>query len=484
MVFSSTVFLCAFLPTVLLLYYISPKGAAKNAVLLIASLLFYAWGEPKFVVLMVLSVLGNYLFGIAIHREHNFARKGRWFLVLSVLFNLGLLFYFKYFGFVTEAIGSLIGKNFNIAAIALPIGISFYTFQGMSYVIDVYREDISSADTTMVQKNPVKLALYISMFPQLIAGPIVRYSDIKPYLGVRQHSLEQFCDGVEIFIRGLAKKVIFANILGETATALIETNVDYISTGEAWLGAICYSLQIFYDFCGYSEMAIGLGKMFGFEFMRNFNYPYISKSITEFWRRWHISLSTWFRDYLYIPLGGNRRGNVYFNLFVVFLATGIWHGAAWGFIIWGLWHGAFMLIERVIKKHSACKRLLPRFISAPLGWAYTMLVVVLGWVLFRIVSVPETLNFIKIIFGVNACEYISYDIGWYLNARTLTVLLAALIFCVPWKSIITARLPRADAFFEHPVTVLFKRILLLVLLIICFLLITNSTYNPFIYFRF
>ncbi len=486
MVFSSTIFLCAFLPTVLLLYYISPLGCIKNAVLLLASLLFYAWGEPKLVILMVLSVLGNYLFGIIIHHQHGKAKKGTFALVLSLLFNLGLLFYFKYFNFIAQSLSSILGKDWNIIAIALPIGISFYTFQGLSYVIDVYREDISSPETVMVQKNPASLALYISMFPQLIAGPIVRYSDIKPYLKKRRHSLEQFCDGIEFFIRGLAKKVIFANILGEVATSLMETNAAAISSGEAWLGAVCYTLQIFYDFCGYSEMAIGLGKMFGFEFMRNFNYPYISRSITEFWRRWHISLSSWFRDYLYIPLGGNRKGNVYFNLFIVFLATGIWHGAAWGFIIWGLWHGAFMLIERIIKKHSKAKseKSLPKVLTAPLGWAYTMLIVILGWVLFRIVAVSDTLDFIKIMFGLESCEYVRYDILWYLNSRTLTVLAVALFCCIPWKSILISRFARAQDFFAHPITVALKRVFLIVLLVVCFLLITNSTYNPFIYFRF
>lgn len=472
MVFSSTIFLCVFLPLVLALYYAVPGKWAKNVVLLVFSLIFYGWGEPRLVILMVVSLLANYLFGILIHQSHLKSKKGRLWLWLSVIFNIGLLFYFKYFTFTAESIAALIKADWVIREIALPIGISFYTFQGMSYVIDVYREDISLKP--MVQKNPVKVALYISMFPQLIAGPIVRYEDVLPYLDKREHTLERFCEGIEMFIIGLSKKVIFANLLGEVADSLMETNAGMIGTSHAWIGAVCYTMQIFYDFSGYSEMAIGLGKMFGFEFMQNFNFPYISRSITEFWRRWHISLSGWFRDYLYIPLGGNRRGNVYFNLFVVFLATGIWHGADWGFVIWGLWHGAFMLIERILKKHPLPVKL-PKAISGILGWVYSMLVVVLGWVLFRIVDLGATLDYIKLMFGIGQPEFVRYGVMYYLNARTLTVLVAALICCFPWKNYIKPR----GAWF-----VFIKRTVLALLFVICFMLITNSTYNPFIYFRF
>lgn len=472
MVFSSTIFLCVFLPLVLALYYAVPGKWAKNVVLLVFSLIFYGWGEPRLVILMVVSLLANYLFGILIHQSHLKSKKGRLWLWLSVIFNIGLLFYFKYFTFTAESIAALIKADWVIREIALPIGISFYTFQGMSYVIDVYREDINIKP--MVQKNPVKVALYISMFPQLIAGPIVRYEDVLPYLDKREHTLERFCEGIEMFIIGLSKKVIFANLLGEVADSLMETNAGMIGTSHAWIGAVCYTMQIFYDFSGYSEMAIGLGKMFGFEFMQNFNFPYISRSITEFWRRWHISLSGWFRDYLYIPLGGNRRGNVYFNLFVVFLATGIWHGADWGFVIWGLWHGAFMLIERILKKHPLPVKL-PKAISGILGWVYSMLVVVLGWVLFRIVDLGATLDYIKLMFGIGQPEFVRYGVMYYLNARTLTVLVAALICCFPWKNYIKPR----GAWF-----VFIKRTVLALLFVICFMLITNSTYNPFIYFRF
>ena len=483
MVFSSTVFLCAFLPLVTLFYYIIPGKWPKNIILLLFSLVFYAWGEPSFIILMVISILANYLFGILIHRCHKKDRKGIIPLTVSVIFNIGLLFYFKYFTFFTSSVLPLLGVNWTVNEIALPIGISFYTFQGMSYVIDVYREDVGDPSKVMVQKNPVKVALYIAMFPQLIAGPIVRYEDILPYLDKREHSFAKFAEGIEIFIIGLAKKVVFANILGELATSLMETNVDMIGTGHAWIGAVCYTMQIFYDFSGYSQMAIGLGKMFGFEFMENFNFPYISRTITEFWRRWHISLSGWFRDYLYIPLGGNRRGNVYFNLFIVFLATGIWHGAAWGFIIWGLWHGLFMLLERIIKKKTSFK--IPGITGSVLGWIYTMLVVVFGWVLFRIVDLAPTVKYIKLMFGIGEPEFVRYGIMYYLNNRTLTVLIIALICCIPWRSIIEKYAPSAAGkVFKNPVFVTVKRSLLLLLFAVCFMLITNSTYNPFIYFRF
>lgn len=478
MVFSSTVFLCCFLPLIIILYYALPNHKLKNTVLLLGSLFFYAWGEPKYVLIMLASITGNYLGGRWIHHCKEKAKSAKPVLVLFVLFNLGLLFYFKYFAFLVDTAAAVFHKGWSVR-IALPIGISFYTFQGLSYIIDVYREDLNKEDTVVVQKNILTLALYISMFPQLIAGPIVRYQDVLPYLEKRRTSFAQFSEGIDRFIRGLGKKVIFANLLGQVATQIMQTNVSMISPLTAWMGALCYMLQIFYDFAGYSDMAIGLGKIFGFEFMENFNYPYISKSITEFWRRWHISLSQWFRDYLYIPLGGNRRGNVYFNLFVVFLATGIWHGAAWGFVLWGLWHGAFMLIERVLKK-SKIKLRLPSAVM----WLYTMLVVLFGWVLFRLVSVSSTLEYISIMFGIKDNGFIRYGLGWYFNNRTVFVAVLAVLCCIPWKQFLTAKFPAVEALLKNDVFLLAKRIVLLVILLICFLLITNSTYNPFIYFRF
>ena len=341
MVFSTIIFLCVFLPIVIIGYYLVPKPA-KNMFLLICSLFFYAWGEPVYVLIMLASIAYNYLFGMFIANT----KRDKLWMIISVVVNLLVLGVFKYSGFFIENIDKVIPNLLHVPDIALPIGISFYTFQGMSYCIDVYR------DKEMVQKNPVNLALYIAMFPQLIAGPIVRYSDIRTELTGRSHNAEMFSEGAGRFIIGLSKKAILANTLGAVATNIMSEDLQTMGAGVAWIGAIFYTLQIYFDFSGYSDMAIGLGKIFGFHFSENFNYPYISKSIREFWRRWHISLSSWFRDYLYIPLGGSRRGNVYLHLLIVFLATGIWHGAAWGFVLWGLWHGFFIIAERMVANHK------------------------------------------------------------------------------------------------------------------------------------
>ena len=291
--------------------------------------------------------------------------------------------------------------------------------------------------------------------------------------------VNKFAEGIDYFICGLAKKVIFANVLGNVATQIMETNVTTISTLEAWIGAFCYMLQIYYDFSGYSDMAIGLGKIFGFEFMQNFNYPYISKSISEFWRRWHISLSQWFRDYLYIPLGGSRKGNAYVNLFIVFLVTGVWHGAAWGFIIWGLWHGFFVIIEKIFKNNPVKK-----YIPGIVKWIYTMSVVFFGWILFRIVDISDTMRYFSIMFGKVQNAFISYDLRWYMDNRTISILILAVLCCIPWINIINKKIPFMGRIIETDIFLLLKRIILLLIVLICFLFITNSSYNPFIYFRF
>ena len=467
MVFSSQVFLTVFLPVTVILYYLIPSLRWKNILLLVCSLFFYAWGEPIYVFLMVGSILVNYSFGRFIHGSRHKKPTARMLLILAVIFNLGLLLYFKYFNFLVESLNKLLSASFSVRDIALPIGISFFTFQGLSYVIDVYREDPKDEASFIVQRNVVDLALYIAMFPQLIAGPIVRYHDIQPYLRGRTHSAEQFSKGIETFVCGLAKKVLVANILGETVEIIMVQNVDMINAPIAWLGAISYSLQLYFDFSGYSDMAIGMGRMFGFEFQRNFDDPYVSTSITEFWRRWHISLSQWFRDYLYIPLGGSRRGNVYFNLFVVFLATGIWHGM-------------FILIERFAKKHPIGKLKIP----APIRWLWTMLIVVLGWTLFRLVSVTQTLHYYSIMFGRTEPGFIRFGLSWYLSRRTLAALAAAILLCLPWRKLLQTKLSKLGAFLQKPVLVLIRRSMILVLLGLCFLAVCNSTYNPFIYFRF
>lgn len=505
MVFSTILFLCVFLPIVIIGYYILP-GRFKNVFLLLSSLFFYAWGEPKFIWIMLLSIACNYLLGLWLHRLAFAGRNDRqkkMVVALAVVINLGILFVFKYFTFAAASLRNLLHGDFPILEIALPIGISFYTFQGLSYIIDVYRQEGTMAENgesiSIVQKNPIHLALYISMFPQLIAGPIVRYEDIRGELKERTHSAELFAAGIERFIIGLAKKAVLANVVGKLAESIFTSDYTYLGGGAAWLGAIAYTLQIYFDFSGYSDMAIGLGKIFGFHFNENFRYPYISKSIREFWRRWHISLSTWFRDYLYIPLGGNRRGNVYVNLLIVFLATGIWHGADWGFFLWGLWHGAFMLAERVYSSHKAKVNeteadetkadtqinraaVRPAWASglvALTGWVYTMLVVVVGWVLFRIVDVPETLRYLGIMFGIHRNEFVAYGIRYYLTNRNVFFTVLACVCALPVIPWIKEHMKK-----ETMAVLIIKRILLLALLIISFLFIINSSYNPFIYFRF
>lgn len=486
MVFSSTIFLCFFMPIMIIGYYILPKKL-KNIYLLLGSLFFYAWGEPKYVFIMLASIAGNYCFGMLVHALSGKDRLRKLAIFVTVLYNLGILFYFKYFVFAVETVNELTGAGLTVPDIALPIGISFYTFQGMSYVIDVYRED---EKTVFVQKNPLNLALYISMFPQLIAGPIVRYKDIKESLTNRVLSASAFARGIERFIIGLAKKAILANSIGEVADTIFASDYTMMGTGTAWLGALCYTLQIYYDFSGYSDMAIGLGKIFGFDFMENFNYPYISRSITEFWRRWHISLSSWFRDYLYIPLGGNRKGlkRTYLNLLIVFLATGFWHGAAWGFIIWGLWHGLFMVIERILRAKKTKHPIRNEKIRSLCDWAYTMLVVMFGWVLFKTILMEDALSYIGVMLHTHAPEYVAFSTRYYLDNKLIFMLIAAILAAVPWKEILPGRagslLRNMETFpATHP-AVIARRVLLLVVFLVCMMFVMNNTYNPFIYFRF
>lgn len=482
MVFSTIIFLCAFLPVTIIGYYLMP-GRGKNIFLLLCSLLFYAWGEPGYVLVMLFSIVCNYGFGMAIHC---FEKRKRLWVILAVLFNLGLLCVFKYSGFLAANLVRIFPGLARVPEIALPIGISFYTFQGLSYCIDVYR------DKSIVQKNPLNLALYISMFPQLIAGPIVRYGDISKSLTKRTHSPELFAAGVERFIIGMAKKAILANTMGGLAEQIVGSDVSYMGVSVAWIGAIAYTLQIYFDFSGYSDMAVGLGKIFGFHFPENFNYPYISKSIREFWRRWHISLSAWFRDYLYIPMGGSRKGNVYLHLFVVFLATGLWHGAAWGFVIWGLWHGLFSILERLAGNRAAKRRSvlrIPGFVRALLGHVYTMLVVVIGWVLFKLVDPGDTLRYLKVMFGLSGNTFTAYDLSYYMDGRTTLLFVIALAACLPWLPWLGKKLSKAKASGVPAITdslafTAVKRIVLLLLLALCFVFIITSTYNPFIYFRF
>ncbi len=470
MVFSSTNFLFVFLPITLLGYYLIRKEL-RNVFLLAMSLLFYAIGEPKFVFIMMASIVANYLLGLLSHRTLNSGKPvRRLVLILILLVNLGLLFYYKYYDFAVGNFNGLFGTNFVLKHIALPIGISFFTFQGMSYVLDVYM------GKTDVQKNPLHVALYIALFPQLIAGPIVRYTDVAWEIDHRQETVDDFASGVQRFVVGLNKKIVLSNAFALLADETFGTPAAELGVGLAWLGAFAYTLQIYFDFSGYSDMAIGLGRMFGFHFLENFSYPYISKNVTVFWRRWHISLSSWFRDYVYIPMGGNRTGNVYVHLFIVFFLTGLWHGASWNFVVWGLWHGMFLIIERVMKKKGIT---IP--VPGAVKWVYTMLVVIVGWVFFRAPDLSSALAYLGCMFGTSglAGKLFVYKLQDYAVLFLLGIVCATPI--IPWiKKKLSETNNGAVLVTGHLLEVLCCAVGLLVGIAYT----VTSTYNPFIYFNF
>lgn len=464
MVFSSMVFMCVFLPAVFVLHCILPGIRAKNALLLLASVIFYAYGEPVYIILLFISTLLNYFCACGIDRFQNH-RKG--ILVLAVICNLGILIVFKYTDFILGMVNSVTGLQLPLPQIRMPIGISFFTFQAMSYVIDVYRE------TTRAQKNYAKVLLYISFFPQLIAGPIVKYHDVAAEIDQRTVTLDGVALGIRRFSAGLCKKVLLANTLGLVADNLFGASAGSINGAGAWLGAISYMLQIYFDFSGYSDMAIGLGWMFGFHFKENFNYPYISGTIREFWRRWHMSLSGWFLEYLYIPLGGNRKGKfrTVVNKMIVFLCTGIWHGAAVNFLFWGVYHGFFLMLEEYIpwigKKGSAVKSFFQH--------VYALLVVCIGFVFFRAETMAQGCFWVRKMFT---------DFGWNAGAMSfalqqmtpvfLVTLAGALIACCPVKKLISEKKWYGPVAYVCSLTGL----------VICILSLASGTYNPFIYFRF
>ena len=471
MVFSSSTFLFLFLPITLLGYYLVGRRL-RNLFLLGMSLLFYAWGGPRAALLMVASILINYLCGLWVGAASG--KTSPWpkrlAVFCAVAANLGILFYFKYLNFAVETAQRLFHFTAEVRQIALPIGISFFTFQGMSYVLDV------AMGKAKVQRNPLKIALYISLFPQLIAGPIVRYSDIEAQIDSREIDLEKLASGVQRFAVGLVKKAWIANTLGQVADGVFNPAVPNSSVGLTWLGVICYMFQIYFDFSGYSDMAIGLGRMFGFEFLENFRHPYSAKTMTDFWRRWHISLSSWFRDYVYIPLGGNRRGNQYLHQLTVFLLTGLWHGASWSFVLWGLWHGLWLMAEKPLIKSGKLDR-----IPGWLQWLFTMLRVLIGWVLFRRESVQGTLQLLGIMFGLAQPERVIYTTAWYLDGWVILTLIAAVLACVPWREVLGERF---NGWLESDKGVLCARIAACALLLFGTVLVITSTYNPFIYFRF
>ena len=470
MLFSSMIFLWLFLPVVFCSYYLI-DNRLKNILLLISSIIFYAWGGVSYSLIMFSSIIINYIFALLIDKaiEDNNLKNKKIYLALCIIINLSILGYFKYTNFIISIINSLSqNKIIELTNIVLPIGISFYTFQALSYVIDVY------IGHNKAQKNIFNLALYISFFPQLIAGPIVKYHDIENQILNRNESLENIFYGIKRFIYGLSKKVILANMFALSCDEILKQPTDELGTALVWCASVLYTLQIYYDFSGYSDMAIGLGKMFGFNFLENFNYPYISKSIKEFWRRWHISLSTWFKEYLYIPLGGNRKRKLfaYINLLIVFFATGLWHGASYNFILWGLFHGFFLVIERIFLGKLLEKNKL-KFINH----IYVIFVFVIGWVLFRADDLKHAFELYKLMFSYKESIY---TVRYFFYPQTFVCFIFGILFSGLFQSIF----PKVrEATFSSKVYIL-ESVIQFILLFICIMYLVNGTYNPFIYFRF
>lgn len=460
MVFSSLLFLFVFLPLFLLGYYVIP-AKFRNLLLFLASLLFYAWGEPIYVSIMLFSTLLDYTCGRIIHHYRNHSFLPKIGLGISLLGNLGLLCYFKYANFFITNINTALGNSWKLIGLTLPIGISFYTFQTMSYTIDLYRGKIS------VQKNMINFGAYVTMFPQLIAGPIVTYNHIEKEINHRSLCLERFSEGSIRFIEGLGKKVLLANNIGLLWDQIHASSLGELSVVSAWLGMVAFGLQLYFDFSGYSDMAIGLGHMLGFSFPENFNYPYISKSVTEFWRRWHITLGSWFREYIYISLGGNRVGTMrfYFNLFVVWFLTGFWHGAGWNFIIWGLFFGVIMVIERGFLLKLVEK--LPSWISH----IYLLFIILVSWVFFSHEQLGNALTYLSIMFG-NASAFINTQTLYELSNYYVLIFLGSL-FATPLICKIKRKLPGWILYFFY-----------VGILILCTAYLVDATYNPFLYFRF
>ena len=461
MIFSSISFLFYFLPILLLFYYLLPQKC-RNAVLLIASFLFYFYGEPKYILLMLVTIIQTYIFGILIDKYKN---KSKLLLIISISVSIGFLIYFKYINFIIENINLLLKNKLSFINIALPIGISFYTFQLLSYIVDVYNGKCK------VQKNIFKLALYISLFPQLIAGPIVRYVDIEMQIEKREHSFEKFAVGVRRFILGLGKKVLIANICGEFNNAFLTSSDKSIIF--YWAYGVSVMLQIYFDFSGYSDMAIGLGKMFGFDFMENFNYPYIAKNITDFWRRWHISLSSWFKDYVYIPLGGNRVSKVKWikNIFVVWMLTGLWHGAEWNFLIWGVYFGIILLLEKLFL--GKFLENVPQIISR----IYVLIIVMISFIIFNSESFVQVKDNVLGLIGMNKIPMFSLESIYYIKSY-FVIFLIGIIGATPLmeKLITTKKMEK--------VTLILEPVFLVMVLFISTSYIVDGSFNPFLYFRF
>ena len=464
MVFSSLVFMFAYLPITLLAYYLVPRQG-RNIFLFIVNLIFYGWGEPKLVLLMVFNIFFNYIGGWLVDKYRADAKKKKLFLILTCVLDIGILAVFKYTGMITETLNMLPFLNIPELQISLPIGISFYTFQTMSYVIDVYRDDAP------VSKNFINFGTYVALFPQLIAGPIVRYRDVAEQLINRRETLEMFTKGVKLFMVGLAKKVIIANTMGTLTTNIFATTDENGVVGT-WVGMIAYTFQIYFDFSGYSDMACGLGNMMGFEFLKNFNYPYIAKSITDFWRRWHISLSTWFKEYVYIPLGGNRKGvkRQILNLLIVWGLTGLWHGAAYNFVLWGLYYGLLLILEKFVLKKFLDR--LPSFVQH----IYTLFIIIIGWGLFYFTDVGQLGEFMVDLF--NFGNGICGDQAFNLIMSNLPMLIIAAVASTPLATMLYTR-------FEHTRFMWIPETLYCMgVLAVSTASLVNQSYNPFLYFRF
>ena len=470
MLFSSITFLFIFLPLTLLLYYLVPVRM-KNYVMLAASLIFYAWGEPVYIILMILSIILNYFCGQDIYEKRDNARAMKMSLMFGVVMNLLILGFFKYYGLFMDTINAILPIDIPYRVLALPIGISFYTFQAMSYLIDVYRKEVKP------QENILYFALYISMFPQLIAGPIVRYIDIEEQLKERSINSTKFGEGAMYFIRGLAKKVVLANTFGSVYEQVAAMQMGSFSTLTAWVGAIAYAFQIYFDFGGYSDMAIGLGKMFGFEFLPNFNYPYIAKSITDFWRRWHISLSTWFREYVYIPLGGNRctPSRHILNLLIVWMLTGLWHGAQWNFMFWGLYYGVILILEKYLWGSKIEK------LPSAVQHIYAFVLVLFGWVFFFSPTLGYAGQYLKVMFGIGAKGIFDKQ-GFFMIFTNWLLIVIAVLASAPRGYKLLKKI--TGCWQSEEVRAIVTCAVYIAMFLLCIAFLVTETYNPFLYFRF
>lgn len=466
MTFTSVIFLCVFLPISVILYYLLPKRV-KNLGLVGLSFVFYWWGADSYILLLIGIIFIDYMVGLCLDyfKEQRGLRKG--VFIAGIVITLLPLLYYKYYDFFVQSVGYIVRRELPLKGMIVPLGLSFYAFQGISYLFDVYRREVSAS------KSPIDIALYISFFPKITQGPIEKYTDFLPQVKERTFDFDKIYKGIIRFSMGIGKKVIIADSMGVVVDK-IYGRTGQIDVPTAWLGAFLYMMQLYFDFSGYTDMAIGIGSFFGFKLPENFNYPYISKSISEFWRRWHISLSSWFRNYLYIPLGGNRRGNVYFNLFIVFLTTGLWHGANYTFLIWGLWHGLFIIIERILKTRGK-----ETFLPSPIRWLITQLVVYFGWILFRADGIHMATTYIKTMFGIGVnTDTLQYTFMYYADRKIIILSVVAVLLSTPLVQRLTSKINDKNGYMVA------QGIGAIALLVISIIFMVSSSYSPFLYFQF